>query len=69
MVQFTIHQAAQMQPFVGLHSKMGHEIIRFNSFIFFYKEQHRRGESDEDKGRSALLLRWKLFMELHPYQL
>lgn len=59
-----------MQLFVGLHTKVDHEIIRFNSLIiFFLKNNTGREQSDEDKGRLAVLLRWKCFMELHPYEL
>lgn len=47
-----------MQLFVGLHTKVDHEIIRFNSFIiFFLKNNTGREQSDEDKGRLAVLLR------------
>lgn len=37
MMQFDTPTAADMQLFVGLHSKMGHEIIRFkNKFLLLF---------------------------------
>lgn len=67
-----------MQLFVGPHSKMGHDILGLFGFFgfcsvllcFIFKRIIvERVESDKDEGRSAVLLRAKLLMKFHSYQL